>query len=100
VTGLLCDGRGEPVSIEVFPGNTQDTQTFIPQVQKAAKRLGCERVTFVGDRGMIKIPQINDLPDGFHYLTAITKAQIDTLIDKKVIQMDLFDTSDFGESAF
>ena len=92
VIGLLCEGHGDPVSIEVFPGNTQDTQTFISQVQKAAKRLGCKRITFVGDRGMIKIPQINDLPDGFHYITAITKTQIDTLIDKKVIQMNLFDT--------
>jgi hypothetical protein len=42
-------------------------------------RFGCEWVTFVGDRGMIKIPQIKNLPEGFHYITAITKPQINSL---------------------
>ena len=51
VIGLLCDEGGEPVSVEVFRGNTQDTQTFAAQVNKASERFGCERVTFVGDRG-------------------------------------------------
>lgn len=91
VIGLLCDESGEPVSTEVFAGNTKDTQTFASQVKKAAKRFGCERVTFVGDRGMIKIPQIKNLPKGFHYITAITKPQINSLMDKGVIQIGLFD---------
>jgi transposase len=91
VIGLLCDESGEPVSTEVFAGNTKDTQTFASQVKKAAERFGCERVTFVGDRGMIKIPQIKNLPEGFHYITAITKPQINSLMDKGVIQIGLFD---------
>jgi transposase len=95
VIGLLCDEFGEPVSTEVFAGNTQDTQTFASQVKKASERFGCERVTFVGDRGMIKIPQIKKLPKGFNYITAITKAQINTLIDKGVIQIGLFDEDVF-----
>ncbi|MFQ5493740.1 MAG: IS1634 family transposase, partial [Candidatus Dojkabacteria bacterium] len=95
VIGLLCDESGEPVSAEVFAGNTQDTQTFASQVKKVAERFGCERVTFVGDRGMIKIPQIKNLPEGFHYITAITKPQIDSLIDQGVIQMGLFDEEVF-----
>ena len=91
VIGLLCDEFGEPVSTEVFAGNTQDPQTFASQVRKAAQSFGCERVTFVGDRGMIKIPQIENLPEGFHYITAITKSQIYSLIDQNVIQIGLFD---------
>jgi transposase len=91
VIGLLCDESGEPVSTEVFAGNTKDTQTFACQVKKAAERFGCERVTFVGDRGMIKIPQIKNLPEGFHYITAITKPQINSLMDKGVVQIGLFD---------
>ena len=54
VIGLLCDEDGEAVSTEVFSGNTQDTQTFAPQVRKIAERFGCKEVTAVGDRGMIK----------------------------------------------
>ena len=98
VIGLLCDERGEPVSTEVFAGNTRDTETFDSQVAKAAQRFGCRRVTLVGDRGMIKAPQIENLPQGFHYITAITKPQIRSLLAKGVIQLDLFD-QDIAEVA-
>lgn len=92
VIGLMCDEEGEPVSIEVFSGNTADLQTFEAQVKKAAARFECERVTFVGDRGMIKSGQIEDLARaGFHYITAITKAQIRSMIKKGVFQLGLFD---------
>jgi transposase len=91
VIGLLCDGTGEPVSVEVFSGNTQDTQTFGAQVEKVAKRFGCEHVTMVGDRGMIKRTQIEALPEHFHYITAITKPQIETLLKANVFQLELFD---------
>ena len=49
VIGLLCDEIGEPVSIQVFEGNTGDLETFGDQVRKVAERFGCRRVTFVGD---------------------------------------------------
>ncbi|MFH1091872.1 MAG: IS1634 family transposase [Pseudomonadota bacterium] len=92
VIGLLCDEDGEPVSTEVFEGNTADLATFESQVKKAAERFGCERVTFVGDRGMIKSGQIENLSKvGFHYITAITKPQIRSLIKKGVFQLGLFD---------
>jgi hypothetical protein len=49
-------------------------------------------MTFVGDRGMIKSGQIEDLSRaGFHYITALTKPQIDTLLKRGVVQMELFD---------
>lgn len=92
VVGLLCDESGVPVSVEVFSGNTQDTQTFYSQIRKASKKFHCERVTFVGDRGMIKTTAIEELTQaGFHYITAITKPQIETLVHEGLIQMELFD---------
>lgn len=95
VIGLLCDEEGEPVSVEVFAGNTADPQTFGAQVKKVAERFGCRRVTFVGDRGMIKSAQIEDLESvNFHYITAITKAQIRSLIKKDVFQLELCEIQD------
>lgn len=92
VVGLLCDEEGEPVSTEVFRGNTADAATFGSQVRKAAERFGCRRVTFVGDRGMIKSGQIEELSrEGFHYITAITKPQIEALAASGVIQMEMFE---------
>ena len=92
VIGLLCDASGRPLSIEVFAGNTSDVQTLAPQIRKAADRFGGGAVTFVGDRGMIKGPQIADLNEqGFHYITALTKSQIDKLLSQGVLQRSLFD---------
>lgn len=92
VIGLLCDDDGEPISVEVFMGNTQDPRTVAPQIRKTAKQFGCTEVTFVGDRGMIKRGQMVDLSDvGFHYITAITKRQIEKLLKDDVLQLDLFD---------
>jgi transposase len=91
VIGLLTDGEGVPVSVEVFRGNTHDTKTFLNQVKKLAGRFEMEEVTVVGDRGMIKSAQIKELKEEhFSYISAITKPQIEKLIKQGVIQLDLF----------
>jgi hypothetical protein len=36
------DAQGDPVSVEVFRGNTLDFQTLAPQIQKTAERFGVE----------------------------------------------------------
>lgn len=92
VIGLLCDEQGMPLTIEVFAGNTLDPKTVTSQIHKAATRFGGGEVTFVGDRGMIKGPQIDELTQqGFHYITAITKPQIESLLKTGVFQMELFE---------
>ena len=92
VIGLLCDEEGAPVSVEVFRGNTQDLATFASQVKKVAGRFDCREVTFVGDRGMIKSAQIEQLgEENFHFISALTKPQVETLLARDVIQLDLFD---------
>jgi hypothetical protein len=92
VIGLLTLDDGDPVSIEVFHGNTTDPKTFGPQIQKVLERFDARGVTFVGDRGMIKSEQIEALgKPGFHFITAITKPQIQKLLKQGLIQLDLFD---------
>lgn len=92
VIGLLCDSKGDPVSVQVFSGNTSDVTTFSDQVKKVANRFGCKRITFVGDRGMIKSAQKEELTEaGFNYITALTRKQIETLENNGVIQLSLFD---------
>lgn len=92
VIGLLCNESGQPLSIEVFAGNLQDPKTVASQVNKAAERFGGGEVVFVGDRGMIKSKQVDDLvAHGFHYITAITKPEIEVLLRSGVMEMSLFD---------
>jgi transposase len=94
VLGLLTDSDGVPISIEVFSGSTRDFDTIESQIKKAKERFNCKRVTFVGDRGMIKGPQIELLSGaGFSYITAITKPQIEKMLNEGVFQLELFSES-------
>lgn len=91
VVGLLCDEEGAPVSTDVFAGNTPDLATVAPQIRKVARRFGCERVTFVGDRGMLKSGQITALLQaGFHYITALTKPQIERFLKHGIFHLAWF----------
>ncbi len=43
VVGLLTDCSGDPVSVQVFKGNTKDTKTFADQVHKVSERFGIKK---------------------------------------------------------
>jgi transposase len=92
VYGLLTDEDGEPLSIEVFPGNTKDNKTVSAQLEKIKKKFGCQYITFVGDKGMLKSAQVKEINDeNFYYITSITKPQIEALLNQNVLQLGLFD---------
>lgn len=92
VVGLLTDSQGEPVSVQVYRGNTSDLKTFGQQIHKIKKELGCEGVTLVGDRGMIRSDQKAAAQKAeFHFITSLTKPQIEKLLADQVLQMELFE---------
>jgi transposase len=90
VVGLLTGPDGLPVAVRVFEGNTPDTKTVSEQVRILAESFGVKEVTLVGDRGMLKGPQIKSLPDDFRYITAITKPQIQKMLSTGALQYELF----------
>jgi transposase len=98
VIGLLTDPEGDPVAVRVFEGNTNDPKTVAEQIATLTASFGVTETILVGDRGMLKNPQIMSLPDGFKYITAITKPQIRTLLQKGILQMELFEDN-LGEVA-
>jgi hypothetical protein len=92
VAGLLTDGDGEPICIELYRGNTGDPPTFLDAVQKLKVRFGAQEVALVGDRGMIKRLGKAALGEAkFHYVTALTDPQIRALLAKKGLQLELFE---------
>ena len=92
VIGLLTNKNGNPIAVEVFKGNTSDVTTVPNQIKKKAERFGVSEVTFVGDRGMVKkIPTELFKEHNWHYITAITKPQIKSLIKENVFQLELFE---------
>ena len=92
VAGLLTDGNGEPLSIQLYRGNTGDPPTFLDAVQKLKVRFGAQEVALVGDRGMIKRLGKAALGEAkFCYVTALTDPQIRALLAKKRLQLELFE---------
>lgn len=92
VIGLLTGPEGAPVAVRVFAGNTPDKKTVPEQIHILAEGFGVKEVTLVGDRGMLKQSQIDLLnQEQFHYITAITKPQIEKLLREGVFQMGLFE---------
>jgi transposase len=91
--GLLTDARGCPVSVSVFEGNTGDPKTLLPQVEKARKSFGLDRMALAGDRGMISNIQIEALAklDGVDWITALKSGAIAKLAEGGHLQPDLFD---------
>jgi len=98
--GLLTDGEGRPVAVRVFDGNTADPAAFVAAVDTVRGTLGLDRVTMVGDRGMITNARITALRDlgGIGWLTALRAPQIATLAAPDgPLQLTLFDTQDLAE---
>jgi hypothetical protein len=92
VAGLLTDGDGEPLSIQLYPGNTSDPKTFLPTVEKLRSRFEAKAIAVVGDRGMIKTLGKQALSEaGYKYVTALTNPQIRKLLAGKVLAPELFD---------
>ena len=92
VAGLLTEASGEPLSIQLYRGNTSDPKTFVPTVEKLRLRFGAKDIVMVGDRGMIKQLGKEALgAAGFRYVTALTDPQIRKLLGKKVLTPELFD---------
>jgi len=98
--GLLTDKDGRPVAVEVFAGNTADPTAFISIVETVRTRFGLERLTMVGDRGMITSARISALREvgDLGWLTCLRAPQIAALVkDDGPLQLSLFDQSDLAE---
>ena len=91
--GLLTDPRGCPVAVSVHEGNTSDSRTFMPAVQKLRDDFGIRRMVMVGDRGMVSQKAIDEMRemDGIGWITALKSASIRALVEQGHLQMDLFD---------
>lgn len=74
--GLLLDKHGFPISYNLFPGNTSEKETLIPEIHNIKRRHNIDKVIVVADRGlncsdnMIKMAGINldkENRDGYVY---------------------------------
>ncbi len=99
VVGVLCSDQGCPVGVEVFRGNTQDAKTVPAKVEEIRNQYGLTDVVFVGDRGMVTRANAEKLSgeQGIRTISALTHRDIVGLLEKKVIQLELFDEKKVAE---
>jgi hypothetical protein len=100
VFGLLTNGAGCPVAVEVFEGNVGDPKTLPAQVQKIRERFGIQRLVLVGDRRMITEARIGEdlVPvEGLDWITALRAPAIRKLVQSGSLQRSLFDRKDMAE---
>ncbi len=99
VYGVMTDGQGRPVAVEVYPGNTSDPKTVPEQVEKLRERFGLSRAVLVGDRGMLTQTQIEHLRTcpGIGWISALRSPAIRKLVEGGIVQMSLFDERDLAE---
>jgi hypothetical protein len=100
--GLLTDAAARPVAIRAFAGNTADPTAFVQAVDVVRTKFGLQRLTMVGDRGMItsaRIAAIAEDPDNhLSWITCLRAPDIAKLAaDDAPLQMSLFDSHDLAE---
>ena len=99
VYGLLTDGDGRPVAVDVYPGNTADPKTVPDQVEKLREQFGLKRVVLVGDRGMLTQTQIETLKKypGLGWISALRFSAVRNLAEAGAFQPSLFDRYGLAE---
>jgi hypothetical protein len=97
--GLLTDRDGRPLAVSVFPGNTSDVHTLMPQIERLTTAYGLEELTVVGDRGMVTSKHIEAFAarDGLHWVGALKSGAIQTLVSNDALQLELFDERNLFE---
>ena len=50
--GLLLDGKGFPISYNLFSGNTSEKETLVPEIHNIKRRHNIDKIIVVADRGL------------------------------------------------
>lgn len=63
VVGVVIDSHGKPVCCEMWPGNTPDVRTLLPETERVRARFHIAQFCIVADRGMISADTIRKLEE-------------------------------------
>lgn len=93
VVGLITNAEGCPIGCEVFEGNTNDSTTVMGKIEEVRNKFKLDQFVFVGDRGMVTQGRFEEIHkiENIDSISALTHAQLKALLERKVIELDLFD---------
>src|SRR5450759_1055414 len=85
ILAVILDGDGRLVCTEMWPGNTADTGSLVPVVDRLRQRFSIGRVCIVADRGMISAETIAELEArGLFYILGV-RERTDKLVRELVL---------------
>ena len=77
VVGALINEQGRPICCEMWPGNTADVKTLVPQADRFRNRFGIKKICVVADRGMIGHENLKDLGErGISYILGVRMRRV------------------------
>ena len=77
VVGALINEKGRPICCEMWPGNTADVKTLVPQADRFRNRFGVKKICVVADRGMISHDNLRDLKErGISYILGVRMRRV------------------------
>jgi len=80
VVGAVLDDNGRPICCEMWPGNTTDVTTLLPQVERLRHRFGIGDFCIVADRGMISAATLEKLDaDQMPYILGTRMRRVKTI---------------------
>ena len=98
VYGLLCDYLGRPIAVEVFRGNTIDSQTISNQITTLRQRFTLREVVLISDRGMVTKTNLETLAQAdIDWITALKAPQVKVLARSGALPLSLFEEQNLAE---
>ncbi len=99
IIGIITNGEGLPIAVEVFDGDTHDASTVNNRIEALREDFGFQGVVFVGDKGMYGKENIETIEEaGFDYIMSLAwKSQKKRLQQLAPEQLELFDEQGYYE---
>jgi len=77
VVGAVINEKGRPICCEMWPGNTADVKTLVPQADRFRNRFGIKKVCVVADRGMVSHDNLKNLEErGISYILGVRMRRV------------------------
>jgi len=90
--GLLVAAKGNPIGYEIFEGNIFEGHTFIPVLQKMAKRFSLGKPVVIADAGLLSDDNIASLEEGgYKYILGARPKNVKDEIKQKILSFSLED---------
>lgn len=93
IVGLVCGQDGLPLAVEIWPGNTHDSQTLQQRIDLLREKFGVENAVWVSDEGMYSESNLETITDsGYDYIVGLEwHRQRERLVELAPGQLELFD---------